>query len=43
MNNLHRGLAPISEAAWSQIEEHDGRWGFRYPYRRGCVYRLPNA
>ena len=25
MNNLHRGLAPISDAAWSQIEEETSR------------------
>ena len=25
MNNLHRGLAPISEAAWAQIEEEASR------------------
>src|SRR3974377_2510090 len=25
MNNLHRELAPISEAAWSQIEEETSR------------------
>jgi uncharacterized linocin/CFP29 family protein len=25
MNNLHRGLAPISEAAWAQIEEETSR------------------
>jgi uncharacterized linocin/CFP29 family protein len=25
MNNLHRGLAPISDAAWSQIEEEASR------------------
>ena len=25
MNNLHRGLAPISDAAWAQIEEEASR------------------
>jgi uncharacterized linocin/CFP29 family protein len=25
MNNLHRELAPISDAAWSQIEEETSR------------------
>ena len=25
MNNLHRELAPISDAAWSQIEEEASR------------------
>src|ERR1700693_2441759 len=25
MNNLHRGLAPISAAAWTQIEEEASR------------------
>ena len=30
MNNLHRELAPISEAAWSQIEEETSRTIKRY-------------
>ena len=30
MNNLHRELAPISEAAWSQIEEETARTFKRY-------------
>ncbi|HEY0909821.1 MAG TPA: family 1 encapsulin nanocompartment shell protein, partial [Bradyrhizobium sp.] len=25
MNNLHRGLAPISDSAWAQIEEEASR------------------
>ena len=25
MNNLHRGLAPISDAAWTQMEEEASR------------------
>jgi len=30
MNNLHRELAPISEAAWAQIEEEATRTPKRY-------------
>src|SRR5215469_11113730 len=30
MNNLHRGLAPISDAAWAQIEEETTRTLKRY-------------
>lgn len=37
MNNLHRGLAPISEAAWSQIEEETARTFKRYVAGRRVV------
>ena len=30
MNNLHRELAPISDAAWAQIEEEASRTLKRY-------------
>src|ERR1700757_1122519 len=30
MNNLHRGLAPISDAAWAQIEQETSRTIKRY-------------
>lgn len=30
MNNLHRELAPISDAAWAQIEEETARTIKRY-------------
>jgi len=30
MNNLHRELAPISDAAWAQIEEETSRTLKRY-------------
>ena len=30
MNNLHRELAPISDAAWEQIEEEASRTLKRY-------------
>ena len=30
MNNLHRELAPISDAAWAQIEEETKRTLKRY-------------
>ena len=30
MNNLHRELAPISDAAWSEIEEETSRTIKRY-------------
>jgi uncharacterized linocin/CFP29 family protein len=30
MNNLHRELAPISEAAWAQIEDETSRTIKRY-------------
>ena len=41
MNNLHRELAPISDAAWAQIEEETTRTLKRYlagPPRRGCSF-----
>ena len=37
MNNLHRGLAPISDAAWSQIEEETTRTVKRYLAGRRVV------
>lgn len=37
MNNLHRELAPISEAAWSQIEEETRRTVKRYLAGRRVV------
>ncbi len=37
MNNLHRELAPISEAAWSQIEEEASRTLKRYLAGRRVV------
>ena len=37
MNNLHRELAPISEAAWSQIEEETARTVKRYLAGRRVV------
>lgn len=37
MNNLHRGLAPISDAAWSQIEEETARTFKRYLAGRRVV------
>ena len=37
MNNLHRELAPISEAAWSQIEEEAARTLKRYLAGRRVV------
>ncbi|MBS1833224.1 MAG: bacteriocin family protein [Acidobacteria bacterium] len=37
MNNLHRELAPISEAAWSQIEEETARTFKRYVAGRRVV------
>jgi uncharacterized linocin/CFP29 family protein len=37
MNNLHRELAPISEAAWAQIEEETSRTLKRYLAGRGIV------
>jgi uncharacterized linocin/CFP29 family protein len=37
MNNLHRELAPISEAAWSQIEEETARTIKRYLAGRRVV------
>jgi uncharacterized linocin/CFP29 family protein len=37
MNNLHRGLAPISDAAWSQIEEETTRTVKRYLAGRRIV------
>jgi uncharacterized linocin/CFP29 family protein len=37
MNNLHRELAPISEAAWSQIEEETSRTIKRYLAGRRVV------
>jgi uncharacterized linocin/CFP29 family protein len=37
MNNLHRDLAPISDAAWEQIEEEAGRTLKRYLAARRVV------
>jgi uncharacterized linocin/CFP29 family protein len=37
MNNLHRELAPISDAAWSQIEEETTRTIKRYLAGRRVV------
>ena len=37
MNNLHRELAPISDAAWSQIEEETARTLKRYLAGRRVV------
>jgi uncharacterized linocin/CFP29 family protein len=37
MNNLHRELAPISDAAWSQIEEETTRTFKRHLARRRAV------
>src|SRR4029077_13768848 len=37
MNNLHRELAPISDAAWSQIEEEASRTIKRYLAARRVV------
>ena len=37
MNNLHRELAPISEAAWAQIEEETSRTLKRYLAGRRVV------
>ena len=37
MNNLHRELAPISDAAWSQIEEETSRTTKRYLAGRRVV------
>ena len=37
MNNLHRGLAPISDAAWAQIEEEASRTLKRYLAGRRVV------
>src|ERR1700740_3368853 len=37
MNNLHRELAPISDAAWSQIEEETSRTLKRYLAGRRVV------
>jgi uncharacterized linocin/CFP29 family protein len=37
MNNLHRELAPISEAAWAQIEEETSRTLERYLAGRRVV------
>jgi uncharacterized linocin/CFP29 family protein len=37
MNNLHRGLAPVSDAAWSQIEEETTRTLKRYLAGRRVV------
>jgi hypothetical protein len=37
MNNLHRALAPISDAAWSQIEEETARTFKRYLAGRRVV------
>ena len=37
MNNLHRELAPISDAAWAQIEEETARTFKRYLAGRRVV------
>src|SRR5580704_17424127 len=37
MNNLHRELAPISDAAWAQIEEETARTLKRYLAARRVV------
>jgi uncharacterized linocin/CFP29 family protein len=37
MNNLHRELAPISDAAWSEIEEETSRTIKRYLAGRRVV------
>ncbi len=37
MNNLHRELAPISDAAWSDIEEETSRTLKRYLAARRVV------
>jgi uncharacterized linocin/CFP29 family protein len=37
MNNLHRELAPVSDAAWSQIEEETTRTLKRYLAGRRVV------
>ena len=37
MNNLHRELAPISDAAWSQIQEETSRTIKRYLAGRRVV------
>src|ERR1700756_3528205 len=37
MNNLHRELAPISDAAWAQIEEETARTMKRYLAGRRVV------
>ena len=37
MNNLHRELAPISDAAWAQIEEETKRTLKRYLAGRRVV------
>ena len=37
MNNLHRALAPISDAAWAQIEEEATRTLKRYLAGRRVV------
>ena len=37
MNNLHRELAPISDAAWAQIEEETTRTLKRYLAGRRVV------
>jgi len=37
MNNLHRELAPISDAAWAQIEEEASRTLRRYLAARRVV------
>jgi uncharacterized linocin/CFP29 family protein len=43
MNNLHRGLAPISDAAWSQIEEETTRTVKRYLAGRRVVDVPPSG
>src|SRR6266481_2790324 len=43
MNNLHRELAPISDAAWAQIEEETSRTLKRYLAGRRVVDVHPPA
>ena len=37
MNNLHRELAPVSDAAWEQIEEEATRTLKRFLAARPCA------
>jgi uncharacterized linocin/CFP29 family protein len=41
MNNLHRELAPISDAAWAEIEEETTRTLKRYLAGRRVVDMAP--
>ena len=43
MNNLHRELAPISDAAWAQIEQETTRTIKRYLAGRRAVDVLPSG